>query len=162
MQQSEAYEFECIGGIHNTYLFSTVNGVSYHVKFKPSGYIFAGSPPFADYVFEFVIELVYGNLSPNDPKIPATVSAILYDFFESNETVIVYLCDDSDGRASARNRKFSQWFQWYDRSGFSKTDFMFGSQQEPYYATVIIGFKNPYLRDILELFTKLLGSHQKP
>lgn len=40
--------------------------------------------------------------------------AILVEFFRVNASVVLYVCDTSDGRQRKRSLLFQRWFQEYD------------------------------------------------
>lgn len=48
-----------------------------------------------------------------DAKIQQTVTAIIEEFFRSNDVLLDYICDTKDGRQAARSRLFEQWFNHY-------------------------------------------------
>ena len=45
------------------------------------------------------------------PILVSTILAILNIFFEEHLDVLLYICDDSDGREANRNRLFLAWFK---------------------------------------------------
>jgi hypothetical protein len=161
---SSSYEFDFIGGFNSTYAFVTNQGIVYEVKFKPSTYIFGYQTVEPEFVYEFVIEIAE-NLTGKKPLldnlIPTTIAAIFYDFFKLKETVVVYICDDRDGKAKARNRKFGQWFEQYNRLIFLKFDFLLGTESEYYFTTMITRFDNPKLSEIIKTFQNLNRDYKK-
>ena len=152
------YEFISLGGENNTYAFVTEHLIVYEIKFKPSNYIFNESSSFIQNTYEFVIE-VAENPSPKRPpldsRIPITIALIFQDFFTLKETVVVYICDNSDSKGNARNRKFSQWFEQYNPLSFVKLDFAFGLDEDKYYTTLIMRIDNPFMSEIVTSFQTL-------
>ena len=60
------YPFEFENDFDNSYLFSTILGVAYAVKFKPSPYLLEDeSAVYSDSIYEFIIEIVYNPLDKN-------------------------------------------------------------------------------------------------
>ncbi len=163
MKPSRAYPFRNIGGKNSTYGFITSNRVSYEVKFKPSEYLFGGETPFASFTYEFVIIQLGDNSVKTrlDPRIPATVSEIMYDFFKLREKIVLYICDNTDGKGAARDRKFDQWFSLYNRLFLVKMDFAIGYESNPYLTSLIMRIDNPYLGDVVEASRKLMGEFKK-
>ncbi len=146
--------------------FQTNNGLIYEVVFKPSGYIFDESAPFYNNVFEFAIlvaENPSGKNPPLDKLIPNTIAGIFDDFFKKSERVVIYICETSDYRASARNRKFNQWFDWYKGTDFMKIDMQMGQDVngQNYFASMIVRIDNPLIGEIVVAFRDFIMSNQK-
>jgi hypothetical protein len=58
-----SYFFEFRNNFNNSYTFETSLGIGYEVKFKPSAYMLGDdNAPYADSIFEFVIDLIYNPL----------------------------------------------------------------------------------------------------
>jgi hypothetical protein len=89
-------------------LFSTHNGFEYKVTFFRDDHLFAGLP-----VSRF-------SFSPSDtpaadrhifdPGVKETVFQILKNFLSRNHQVMVFICDNDDGRQKNRFRLFNTWF----------------------------------------------------
>lgn len=69
----------------------------------------------------------YGDLKTNhDPKIFRTIQQIISSFINrSASTILLFFCDDSDGKQSARARLFTNWSNWSIELGltFMTTEF---------------------------------------
>ena len=159
-----SYDFDFIGGFNSTYVFVTKHSIVYEIKFKPSTYIFGYQAIESEFAYEFVIEVAENLTSKNpvlDTAIPPTIASIFYDFFKLKETVVVYICDDSDGKAKVRNRKFSQWFEQYNRLIFLKFDFSLGTETEYYLTTMITRFDNPKLSEIIKSLQNINNDYNK-
>jgi Family of unknown function (DUF6169) len=164
MKQENKYDFQFLGGYKNTYIFVTDSGLIYEIKFKPSTYIFGNKPPVDEFAYEFVIDVaenLTGKKPSLDKKIPPTIADIFYNFFTLKETVVVYVCDNSDGKATIRNRKFSQWFEQYNRLSFLKFDFLLGTEEEYYLTSMITRIDNPKLSEVLVSFQKISTENRK-
>ena len=154
------YNFFDEGGINNSYVFKTVTGITYEIKFKPSPYL-VSDEPFAEFVFELVIELLEnetGKPIRYDPLVAATVAAIVLNFYNrSRKTITVYICDSSDNRQEGRRRKFDQWFAYFAQNDFAKVEFYMGSKGEKvlYRLSVMIWLDNPDRLKIFSAFEKL-------
>jgi Family of unknown function (DUF6169) len=152
------YDFISFKDENNTYAFVTDQLVVYEVKFKASNYIFSEYSSTIHNTYEFVIEVAENPSSKQpslDERIPSTISLIFQDFFTLKETVVVYICDDSDSRGRARNRKFNQWFEQYNPLTFMKLDFAFGSGEDKYFTTLIMRLDNPNMAEIVTSFQTL-------
>ena len=86
------YPFFFDGGENNVYAFETDLGISYEVKFRPSSYLLGNeTTPFANHIYEFIIEIVYNPLGKNPPLdklISKTISGIDKDFYRPTKTYI--------------------------------------------------------------------------
>ncbi len=146
------------GGPTNSYFFVTQHGLIYEVKFKPSDYLFADYPTFHDAVFELVIEVAEstsGQRIPPDSLIAATIARIFLEFFQDRNRVIVYICDSSDARESARYRKFNSWFEQFQVNLFLKVDVHLTDRTSTIYTSLILHRDNPNLSLIIEAFNEI-------
>lgn len=162
----QKYDYEFAGGIFNSYIFQTTNGIIYEVLFKPSGYIFKEKVTFEEDTFEFSILLTDNPTNkkpPLDKLIPNTIASIFSDFFHKKERIVVYICETSDFRAMARNRKFNQWFEWYKGTSFIKIDMQMGQDHkgETYFTSMIIRADNPNIGEVIVAFRNLIEANQK-
>ena len=59
MQKEEpllsGYDYDFAGGIENSYVFDTKNGVKYEIKFRPTFYLFDEEPILKEQPFELLI-----------------------------------------------------------------------------------------------------------
>lgn len=160
------YDFEFVGGKFNSYLFQTQYDIIYEVTFKPSGYIFEENHSFKEKTFEFsIIPIENPNkvYPPLDKRVPNTIADIFTDFFKQHDRIVVYACETADNRASARFRKFNQWFDWYKGTYFFKVDMQMGNDNkgETYFTSLIIRIDNPDAIEIVAAFRKMILSNQK-
>jgi len=161
------YPFYFAGGFDNVYAFETDLGISYEVKFKPSDYLLGDvKTEYSDYLFEFVIQLVYNPLKRNPPLdklVSTTIAAIIEDFyFKKNKSVCIYICDSSDGRQSLRKRKFDEWFYSHENIGVIKYDqIITDSAGNSYPLSVILRKDNPYFMEIILAFSNITSENSK-
>lgn len=159
---TNTYDFISFKDENSTYAFVTDQLVVYEVKFKASNYIFSEYSYTIQNTYEFVIEVAENPSSKQpslDERIPSTISLIFQDFFTLKETVVVYICDDSESKGRARNRKFNQWFEQYNLLTFMKLDFAFGTAEEKYFTTLIMRLDNPNMAEIVTSFQTLALKH---
>jgi hypothetical protein len=164
MEKSDPYEFIFQGGRDNLYAFATALRLVYEVKFKPSGYLFDDAQPFIDSIFEMVLLPVKADADKEklfDARIPATINAIVRDFFSNKETVLLYICENRDGRGGARNRKFAQWFELYGLQSHFRLDFEISDADERYLNSVIGRIDNPYRVEVILACFELAESNSK-
>lgn len=163
-EELRSYDFDFAGGFDNRYNFVTSNGVSYNVRFKPGAdYVLPGEH-WRDNFYELVIEVAS---APNPAHIPAdrsifpTIVAIISEFFTVHERVILYICDDSDSRESARKRKFDNWFSRISNHPFEKYDLPFVSDgPEQYVASIFFRYDNPFRLAIITAFEQLANGEK--
>jgi hypothetical protein len=160
------YVIEFLGGQDNVYFFFTRFKVGYLVKFKPSFYVLDADPVIADNVYELVIariEKPEGPIPP-DERILYTIAAIAEDFFEKEENIAIYVCDDSDGREQARKRKFDGWFVYlnFESRGFMKIDQGFHeSDGFSYFASLVFKSKNRMKIQIITALDELAAKYNQ-
>lgn len=168
MQDNQlVYEFQYAGGHSHTYIFKTDFEIFYEIKFKEFDYFFSETKSYAKYTYEFVIGVLWNpNKKPLtfDSKISATIAAIVFDFFNKiEEPIILYICDSGDGRQMSRSRKFSSWFNEFQRPEFTKLDFVLHDKhniQVP--ISMILKLSNPYFEEVIIDFKKIISEyHQK-
>lgn len=158
-----AYDFTLEEATGTIYAFTTVNGVFYEVRFKPSGYVFSDYS-WKDTVFEIIIDLVFApdpDRIPSDRSIQATIIKIVADFFTVHERVILYICDDSDSREMARKRKFDTWYARYGTRLFVKYDLPpVADQSERFFASIFCRRDNPNRFAVIDAFDRLLAGEK--
>lgn len=163
-QLSLGYDFEFQGDYNNTYIFETDYKVLYDVKFKPSFYLFEESSPFSRFAYELVIAVVEqpNDKVPSDPLIAFTIAAIVKNFFQFKERIILYICETSDRRHKARYRKFSAWFDEFNDKTLLKIESMIPDKDGiTYFNALIIRRDNPEKERIIEAFKKLSGDYSE-
>ena len=152
------YSFQFAGGLSNTYLFTTIYGAAYAVKFKPTPYLFENNSELADQVYELVIELLRPSSTRSglDPFIAVTIIDICKDFFADKERILLYICETADARHMARVRKFDAWFRAFTDSRFLKIDTQFpDSNGTTHYVSLIFRLGHPHRHSIIDEFELL-------
>ncbi len=72
-------------------------------------------------------------------------------------TVILYICDMSDGKQAIRNRLFSMWYYEYEqRESFTFLSTKVEVESTDYYASVLVKNSNPQLEDIKVAFNSFI------
>ena len=155
---ADRYEFSFVGGRQNSYFFVTEHEVVYEIKFVPSGYLFESRPELVIQAFEMIISVVDKPITgrlPAGPLTAPTIHAIFYDFFHSKEQVIVFVCDSSDGRHTARARKFTSWFYTDIRPHMAKFDRAIPDGERIALISIILHDQHPNFADVLDVFYEL-------
>ena len=86
------------------YDFVTSQGIHYTIA------LIGDQPLGGCETFQFIDQKVEHQHSSHDPKVGTTILTIVDQFFRENLNVLLYICDDSDGREAKRNRLFLSWF----------------------------------------------------
>lgn len=106
--------------------------------------------------FQFFINRSASGDTLYDPFVKDTIFAIIEDFFDKNNDIMLYICDTSDGRESARNRLFVRWFREYDESSrFEIRTAEAQIEHEVIYAAIIVKKTHPNIQNILMEFDYL-------
>ncbi|MFD2570120.1 DUF6169 family protein [Spirosoma soli] len=158
------YKFRFAGDEFNSYLFTTVQGAAYTVKFKPTPYLFEAYSEIREQVYELVIDLTRPTSSKPrlDPAIAVTIAAICHDFFVDKERILLYICETADARHMARVRKFGAWFYEFNDSGFLKIDTSFPDTNGiTYYLSLIFRMGHPHRHTIIDEFERLARNYNE-
>ena len=132
-----------------TYYFETENGLKYKAYFIefPSAF-------YKLYSFSFDRE---EGIAPYDHRVKDTIVTILADFFDTENYILGYTCDVTDGREMARKRLFDNWFKKTNDGSLRKIDF----QTDNIYVSLIVN-RNYFaidaaVQDINQLFIDVLS-----
>lgn len=113
-------------------------------------------------------QLIIANLnrkSMRDRKVRDTIVAIIDEFFNYNNSTLLYICETSDNRQSMRSRLFEYWFSTYNRkSQFTTLSSSIVDREGVInYATIILRNDNPDLSEIVtECSESIQALSQKP
>ena len=142
------------------FMFQTDLGIHYIVSFSKEDIVLGGCN-----TYQLIIRKIEEARSPHDPKVEATILAIIKEFFEatilaiikeffcSNLEVMLYLCDTSDGREESRNRLFVTWFDRYiNKDGFIIRKAHAQVEGEGMFLCIIVDKRNPRLKAITDDF----------
>ena len=130
------------------FMFQTDLGIHYIVSFSKEDIVLGGCN-----TYQLIIRKIEEARSPHDPKVEATILAIIKEFFRSNLEVMLYLCDTSDGREESRNRLFITWFDRYiDKDGFIIRKAHTQVEDEGMFLCIIVDKRNPRLKAITDDF----------
>lgn len=66
--------------------------------------------------YELTIANANNRPSPRDGKMRETIAFIVEEFFRVNELGLLYICETGDNKQSMRNRLFTAWFDFFNRS----------------------------------------------
>ncbi|GAB3884063.1 DUF6169 family protein [Spirosoma agri] len=145
--------------LDDDYVFVTDDGRTYSVSFVEQPFFNRSDFIFSDSTFEVFLRL---EKSPpayfTDPKIGATVTAILQNFIEKDPSRIVFFtCDTADGRQLARFRKFSSWFSENSDGNYFKLEdsVTYLALDKQFLITLIMRNDNQNIVDIVSSFVQL-------
>ena len=101
----------------------------------------------------FYLKEITGSSAPTDIKIMLTVGAIIEEFFAKNQSVMLYICDTSDGRQAARDRKFLGWFENAEnKKKYTLLHCTAKFDGVGYFTAILIKNDNPDLEDIKKAY----------
>lgn len=150
INRTSPYQVKAIDELSLT--FTTDFGVSYDVGFyKDTVFLIDGS-------YHFFIDNTNHQPSPNDPKLLATITAVIEEFFRQQPLVMLYICDPADHRQRARNRLYQRWFDNYiNHSDFRMYSEAVVFENVDYYAGLIMRRDNPHCEDVIAAFHNIIG-----
>jgi hypothetical protein len=129
------------------FVFATSLGIHYLISFTDE------EPVGGCTTFQFVIQKIEHSRSPHDAKVEQAILAILNVFFAEHLDVLLYMCDDSDGREANRNRLFLAWFKKHATpERFTIRTASAIVEGKGFYAAIIVENRNPLLKTIIEDF----------
>lgn len=98
-----------------SYYFTTDSGREYYVYFVKYPTAFDNIPDINSTAYMLNVDLKNDSTAIDtlDLKIGATICSIIERFFENNQNVALYVCDNSDSKQLVRKRKFDIWFATY-------------------------------------------------
>lgn len=103
------YQVKVIG--KSRAVFTTDYGVLYIICFDEDDTSMSRT------TYQFVILNANNKQSPRDSKLRDTIIAIVEDFFNSNNEVMLYICETGDGKQAMRSRLFNYWFSAFINRG---------------------------------------------
>ena len=132
------------------YQFFTETGVHYSVGFMKDDLLLTKDS------YQLIIANVNNHKSPRDRKVRDTIVAIIDEFFNQNNSTLLYICDTGDNKQHMRSRLFEYWFSTYQYKAFftmisSSVMDMDGIIN---FATLILRNDNPFLSEIVTEFTE--------
>lgn len=130
-----------------TYYFKTEFGVEYQISLEEDFSIV----PSGTYALDITNR--EHKRSPLDPKFKLTLIAIIEEFFEQNNDVMLYVTETGDEKQSFRDRLFVRWFNTYERHNFYYIKTAEGKMEGQMNFMAIISRKdNPRLQEVIQEF----------
>jgi hypothetical protein len=131
----------------DNYIFETERGIHYSISFEEE------TPIGGCDSYQFIMEKIDKVRSSHDAKVEQTILAILDEFFAEHLDVLLYMCDDSDGREANRNRLFLAWFKKHAApERFTIRAASAIVEGKGFYAAIIVENRNPLLEAIIADF----------
>ena len=131
----------------HTYSFKTEFGVEYHISLEEDFSIV----PSGAYALDITNR--EHKRSPLDPKFKLTLIAIIEEFFERNNDVMLYVTETGDEKQSFRDRLFVRWFNTYERHNLYYIKTAEGKMEGQMNFMAIISRKdNPRLQEAIQEF----------
>ena len=138
------------------YLFETDQKIVYAISFSEEFEI-GGCMS-----YQFSIGNENNSHGSMDMKIRKTIIAIIRNFFELNQNVLLYLCDNSDHREKARAKLFLKWFN--DSNAPQRYTIRTSNatiEEQGIYTAIIVENSNPLLQDIIREFNTISATLAK-
>ena len=140
----------------SVFVFVTKHGISYTAGFV------ADVSFYDEGVYQFFLTKTSGKKGRKDDDISETVRAIIEEFFAQEESVMLYICDTTDGRQAARDRLFRAWFHSYIEST-SYTLYTEGMTIDNvrFLSSVLLRRDHPMLIQVLSKFHDFIVEHSQ-
>ncbi|MFN8398120.1 MAG: DUF6169 family protein [Bacteroidia bacterium] len=146
--------------------FTTQSDVLYLVTFLDASDYFGMHPEFSHKVksFQFEVKRNPHAVLPPDPRVGATISYLILQFFEQNEEgVLFFVHEKSDGKDKSRFRKFESWLRRSGNKTLVKHDAEISVGRTSILLSILLSKDHPQIEEIVGGFDQLvLESSEKP
>ena len=115
--------------------------------------------------YQLIIANLNNRKSMRDKKVRDTIVAIVDEFFNCNNSTLLYICETSDNKQGLRSRLFEYWFSTYNQKALFTTlsSSVIDEEGVINYATIILRNDNPFLTEIIAEFSESIQAlNQKP
>ena len=139
--------------------FFTDCGVHYSVGFMEDDILLANNS------YQLIIANINNHKSPRDCKVRNTILSIVDEFFNQNNSTLLYICETGDCKQSLRSRLFEYWLSTYSRKGFFTmiSSTVVDTDGVVNFATIILRNDNQHLSEVITKFTESIRLlSQKP
>lgn len=114
-----------------------------------------------DGVYQFFIDSKNHANTSGNKDVSRTIITIIEEFFATNESAMLYICDASDNRQAVRDRLFAIWFSSFEASfNFTLSRANINVDGINYYASLVISNSNPHYAHILNTFKDFISGLQ--
>ena len=140
----------------SVFVFTTKHGISYTAGFiLDTSFMEKG-------VYQFFLTKTSSRKGRKDDDISETVRVIIEEFFAQEESVMLYICDTTDGRQASRDRLFRAWFYSYieSKSYTMYTDTM-TIDNVRYFSSIIMRADHPLHNQVLNKFHDFIIEHSQ-
>lgn len=91
-------------------------------------------------------------LTASIPRIGITIQRIIQDFFKKNSnSAIVYIRDQTDGKAKQSSQTFTHWFETLSEI-YIKCDSHAKNKADDFYSSIVIPISNPDKGKLIDSF----------
>lgn len=90
-------------------LYRLANGIHYSVGFMEDDILLSKDS------YQLIIANINNHKSPRDYKVRDTILSIVDEFFNTNNSTLLYICETGDNKQRMRSRLFEYWFSTYTR-----------------------------------------------
>ena len=140
----------------SVFVFTTKHGISYTAGFIPdTSFMEKG-------VYQFFLTKTSSKKGRKDDDISETVRVIIEEFFAQEESIMLYICDTTDGRQASRDRLFRAWFYSYieSKSYTMCTDTM-TIDNVRYFSSILLRRDHPMFIQVLNKFHNFIAEHNQ-
>ena len=134
------------------YYFKSDFGLEFNICIKPDYSIVLGGA--------YVLNIINATHrpSPNDAKFRLTLLAIIEEFFEQNNDVMLYVTETGDEKQEMRNRLFVRWFNTYEHHDHFFIRTAEGTMEgQMNFMAMLSRLDNPHLADAVEEFDETVA-----
>ena len=141
---------------NNIFIFKTKYGIVYSAGFIQD------TSFYKDGVYQFFLINKSHKTGRKDENIYETVRVIIEEFFAQNESVMLYICDTTDGRQASRDRLFRAWFHSYIESeSYTMCTDTMTIDNIRYFSSILMRKDYPKLIQVLSSFHNFTKEHSQ-
>ena len=140
----------------SVFVFVTKHGISYTVGFVPdTSFMEEG-------VYQFFLTKTSSKRGQMDDDISETVKVIIEEFFTQDESIMLYICDTTDGRQASRDRLFRAWFHSYVESAtYTMCTETMTIDHVRYFSSLLMRNNHPMLSQVFIKFHNFIKEHSQ-
>jgi hypothetical protein len=145
----------------DSYTFVTKNNILYRIYLTADHTFSSISGKKIPNIYQLVIDKVSKEKEPFDISVSNTIDKIINQFFKEIENCLLYICQNSDNKASVRFELFERWFnKSLSNKHIKKINKIMiidggKGKVEKLHTSFLFHKKNPNYKSLLEIYNQI-------
>lgn len=144
-----------------SYGFKTSGGAEYSVLFVDASSVFFNTRLEGSYCYNIVISKIKSGDGLKDKGVKETIGAIVDHYFSDPERILIFTCEEEDGKQSVRKKLFDMWFSNGTLSHLVKFNEDIEGSEATYHSSILFHKENPLgISEVIKSYqetVKILG-----